>query len=80
MPEDTLTAGTARQEATQDEPEWFELLDSAREEISDATLAVLGHARTVVDGKLKSMSPYREMALSLLESARESIRIAMGEI
>lgn len=75
-----LTAAQAKRDATQDQPEWFELLDSARDEISDATLAVLGHARTVVNGKLKSMSPHRELALDLLRSAVKSIQKAMGEI
>ncbi len=77
---DELTAGQARREATQDEPEWHERLDSARDEISDAMTAVLGHGRAVVGGKLKSTSPYREMAIELLRSARESIRLAMEEI
>lgn len=63
-----------------DEPEWYERLDSARDEIKDASTALLGEPRAYVDGRLVSQSPYREMALELLRSAAESIRIVMEEV
>ncbi len=80
MQTDEMSAGQAKMEATSDQPEWYELLDSAREEIMDATHMLLDYPRTIKGGRMVSMSPTRRQAVAMLEAAVESIKKAMEQV
>ncbi len=80
MQTDAMSAGQAKMEATSDQPEWYELLDSAREEIMDATHMLLDYPRTIKGGHMVSMSPTRRHAVAMLVSAVESIKKAMEQV
>jgi len=77
---DDMLPGEARRDATQDEPEWYERLDQAVDEVRDATRMLLGWGRCVKAGQSISMAPRRAEARQMLESAMENIRKAMEEV